>query len=205
MSSGRDPILDALNEAARTERAPLSLRLSVDELRSRPATRRPRPRLAVAGIGVLAALAVILTFALPGGSPGGPSIAQAAAVGLRLPQTAAPRPDPANPARLLDLRVGTLAFPTWTGSGWRAVGRRTDTINGRRVETVYYQRLGGHPLIAYTIVSGKALAPRGRVSYDFAFKLDGRFAITWREDGHTCILSSTAVPAAGLWRLSYHS
>jgi hypothetical protein len=37
--------------------------------------------------------------------------------------------------------------------GWRQVGSRMDPLDGRRAETVFYER--GHRRIAYTIVSGE--------------------------------------------------
>jgi hypothetical protein len=80
-----------------------------------------------------------------------PTVAMVAALADRPPQQAAPKAMDGVPG-LLDGAVDALAFPDWSGFGWRPVGARTDELAGRNAETVTYAR-GGHRL-TYTIVSG---------------------------------------------------
>ena len=64
-------------------------------------------------------------------------------------------------SKLLDESVGDVAFPNYAAKfGWKAVGTRTDEINGRKTRTVFYEKDGKR--IAYTIVDGKALDAAGR-------------------------------------------
>ena len=190
-----------LSHAREHDRAPAQLRARIEAQRTaRPARRsRARPlsgRLAVAG--ALAAVLIALVLILPSGAPGGPSVSQAAALGARGATMGAPTTLPGHPAQL-QTAIGTLHFPDWTSTiGWRATGARQDRIGGRRVLTVYYRRSGR--TLAYSIVSGPPLtrppASSGvRNRYDIqAFRQDGRIVVTWRQDGHTCVLSALGLP-----------
>jgi hypothetical protein len=80
-----------------------------------------------------------------------PTVERVAALAERLPRTAAPTPMSGVPG-VLNSAVDTLAFPDWSGFGWRPVGVRSDELAGRSAMTVTYAR-GGHRL-TYTIVSG---------------------------------------------------
>jgi hypothetical protein len=153
----------------------------------------------------LAALILALVLALPGGSPGAPSVSEAAGLGLRPATQKAPAPSPVDPY-LLAAHVDGLAFPTWRREGLAPSGQRSDRLGAHRVMTVFYR--GRDARLAYSIVSSPALSqPGGRSTrlggYTFhAFTVGGRAAITWRELGHTCVLSASGVPASTLERLA---
>jgi hypothetical protein len=147
-------------------------------------------------VAALAVAALAAVLALPSGTPGGPSVVEAAAVG-QLPAVE-PAPRPAT-AKLLDRQAAGLPFPDWSQKfGWRATGARTDTLAGRRMTTVFYAK--GARRIAYTIVGGAALhEPDGsdRIVEGTRVRLvrAGQPAlVTWQRRGHTCVLSGTADP-----------
>jgi hypothetical protein len=184
-----------------SEPMPESLREGVEAHR-RPrrgrARRRPAllPRLGLAG--GLAAAAAALALVLSGGAAE-PTVADAAALTER-PATG-PAPAPAGDGTELTEQLGGVAFPNLRPSyGWRTVGVRRDTLDGRRATTVHYAR-GGRRL-AYVIVGGSPLdrpgegsdVVRGGVRYQ-SLRLNGRPAVTWRRGGHTCVLLGRASPA----------
>jgi|SRR5579884_3064376 len=183
------------------DRAPASLRLAI-EARKRPAPAR-RGRLLYGGaLAASAALAAtLLALLLPGG-PGAPSVSQAAALAFRGPAM----PAPASTGRKLTLGVGEIYFPNWAPLGWRSSGWRTDDLRGRLAMTVYYKWHGKQ--IAYTILAAPPLRrPDARiVRMDGiaiqSFPLRGRLVVTWRRDGHTCVLSGQGMSTAELARLA---
>lgn len=209
-------VLQLLQQANATERAPASLRAEVESLRARSdrgtrsgsARRRsgwsvPAMRLRVASLAVtpLAALAVVLVLVLGGGSSGPPTVMQAAALAGKGPVAAAPAVDPTAP-RLLDARVGDLHFPDWEAQGgWRSTGTRTDQLGSRAVTTVYYQHAGKQ--LAYSIVDSPALAKSVPVGEDYkTFQQDGRTFVVWTVANHTCLLSAQGVTPEHLWSLA---
>ncbi len=118
----------------------------------------------------------------------------------------APAADPDQPGKLQTLIEG-IYFPDWSlAFHWRASGQRTDTINGRRAVTVYYD-WKGHRL-AYTIVGSPALnTPTARVTTLKGVELHtltigGRLVVTWKRGNNTCVLSATGIPAAKLQKLA---
>lgn len=201
-------VVDVLHHARATERAPERLRTRIEAVRP-TRTVVVRRRLIYAG-GVAAALAVVvlaLVLALPGGTPGAPSVSEAAALAARGPTHAPPPPDPASPQATLHRRVGEVYFPNWTSSfGWHAVGMRTDKLGGHDAVTVYYE--WENQRIAYTIVSAPALAqPVAHRTWLDGTELrtltqDGRLVVTWRRAGDTCVLSGQGVTAAQLQKLA---
>jgi anti-sigma factor RsiW len=180
-------------DAAAAIGAPASLRERADAApRARASSRRRRALLPAVAALAVAALAAVLV--LPGGTPGGPSVVEAAALGQRPAVEPAPR---AATAKLLDRRAAGLPFPDWTQKfGWRATGARTDTLSGRRMTTVFYAK--GPRRIAYTIVGGGALDEPGgsdRVVEGTRVRLVRAGqppVVTWQRRGHTCVLSGTA-------------
>jgi hypothetical protein len=198
--------VEVLHQAA-TERAPDALRASIGVQRAaRTARSRRRPAYAALA-GALAAAVAALALLLPGGTPGSPSVSQAAQLALRGPSSSAPVADPSDPGMKLALRVQGLYFPNWSGTlGWRPVGARRDRLGARPAVTVYYQRSG--TIVAYTIVGTPALAqPSAPVTrlggLDLqALNLRGRAVVTWRRAGHTCVLSASAVPRRVLEQLA---
>lgn len=203
-------VVTLLHEARSADRAPPALRRVLAD-RARAAG-RPRAR-RHAGFGVAVATGVIvavlaLVLALPSGTPGAPSVSQAAALALRGPAGPAPAPDPAAPGARLGAVVQDIYFPNWSRSfGWRAVGQRTDRLAGRRALTVYYAGPDGRR-VAYTIVAAPALGtPTGRVTRlgDYTLvtlTLGRRTVVTWRRDGLTCVLSATGTSPRVLTRLA---
>src|SRR5947209_7748598 len=109
-----------LRETAVRERAPQRLRAAVEAQR-RAAQPTPRRRLVYGGAlaGALAVLALALALVLPAGTPGSPSVSQAAALALRGPTAAGPAPDPTAPAVKLGQNVEDVYFPNWSKRfGW---------------------------------------------------------------------------------------
>jgi hypothetical protein len=208
LSDHERKVLDALHVARATVRAP-------DSLRARIAAERPsagtaaRRRFGYAGglAGVLAALALALVLILPAGTPGGPSVSQAAALALLGPAAPPPMPDPSAPAAKLGRNIEEVYFPNWSQRfGWRAVGQRADRVDGRTAATVYYEWKGIR--IAYTIVAAPPLSTPKASTTSIngtelrTLRLDGRLVVTWRRAGHTCVLSGTGVSASELQKLA---
>jgi anti-sigma factor RsiW len=194
-------------QALRADRAPARLKVEIGT--RRPPARKPMPRLAFGGAlagAVVAAVAVIVLL-LPGGSPGAPSVSQAAALSLRGPAMAAPLADRTQGGTRLKQDVEEVYFPNWSWRGWRATGQRVDRLNEQRAVTVYYQR--GARQIAYTILAAPALrwpgtAQRQVHGVEFqSFTARGRTIITWRRTGHTCVLSGAGVSADTLAKLAF--
>ena len=168
---------------------------------------RRRPRLAAA-LAVAAAVAVVLVLVIPGATTTAPTVLQASSSALRTATRAAPAESPHNP-HLLAASAAGIYYPYWDGKlGWRAVGARTDTVGGRTVTTVFYTDSRARR-IGYSIVSGAALAipsgdasvQRHGVSFHVLSHTDPTI-VTWREAGHTCILTARGVSAATLMRLA---
>ena len=137
-------VVDALHQARATERAPAGLRARIDASRpSRGTAARRRFAYAGAAAAALAAVVLALVLALPSGTPGAPSVSDAAALAARGPTQPAPALDQAGPQGRLQQNVGDVYFPDWTSRfGWQAIGARTDNLGGRRAVTVYYERAG---------------------------------------------------------------
>lgn len=201
-------VVELLREARSADRAPAALRARIEAARpSRPVRARRRLGYGGALAGALAATALALALIVPGGSPGAPSVSQAAALATLGAQTAPPVADSQTPGKL-DTQIEDIYFPNWSRRFHsRATGERTDTINGRRAVTVFYSWRGEQ--IAYTIVGSPALGkPPAQVSTDVhgteyrTLAQHGRTVVTWRRGGHTCVLSSRAVPAVVLQRLA---
>lgn len=201
-------IVDALRHAQATERAPAGLRARIEASRPSQASLARRRFAYGGGVAVaLAAVVLALVFALPSGTPGGPSVSDAAALAARGATQAPPVPDPSIPSGRLHESVGDVYFPNWTSQfGWQAVGERTDKLNGRTAVTVYYRWKG--ETIAYTIVHSPPLAEPSAKPTDWdgtelrTLTLNGRMVVTWRRAGDTCVLSGTGITAAELQKLA---
>jgi hypothetical protein len=160
---------------------------------------QPRSRIWVvsrpAAAGGVAALAVVIAaiLILPGGARE-PTIGDADELATLSASAPAPEPRATEPA-LLAAAVEGVSFPNWGPDlGWRATGRRTDELDGRRMETVFYEHAGDR--VGYTIVSGEALEwpPHAKVATREGIELrsyrdDGRIVVTWLRRGHVCVLS----------------
>jgi hypothetical protein len=140
----------------------------------------------VAGAVAVALAAVVLVG-------GGPGVEDVAAAAVR-PATAEIAPVPAD-SKLLKERIGDVSFPNYAAKfGWEAVGSRTDEIDGRQTETVFYEKDGNR--IAYTVVEGDALPKPGDADKSTlegvdlrSLTTDGRSVVTWERNGQTCVLS----------------
>jgi hypothetical protein len=189
--------------------APDSLRARLEGLAAEGGTmgerRQRRPRLrrrfglpALGGaVAVAAAAAVTLVLVLGNGSSG-PGLHQTAHVALASATLPPPSESHSNPS-LLDVKVDGISFPNWGGSvGWPATGQRADTVAGRRVVTVFYRAHNG-ARIGYAIVSGSPVAvsggrvvTEGTARYTL-FNAGNARGITWRRNGHTCVIAGRGV------------
>jgi hypothetical protein len=199
---------EALIAAATADvRAPQSLRERIERDRERAAARarvpfwrRHRWFLAAAGAAA-AALAAVAIVLGTGSDQTEPSLTKVYAAARLAPTEAAPARLGGSPP-VLNAKVGNLAFPDWQQKfGWKAVGRREDTLAGRPVTTVFYRNPEGARL-GYAVVSGAPLGgnPPGRQvtregnTYHVALAGD-RTIVTWTQQGHTCaIVASSVVP-----------
>jgi hypothetical protein len=156
-------------------------------------------------------IALALVAILPGGAGDRPTVAGAAQLAALGPTAGPPALDTTHPGSLGD-EVSGVRYPYWQDAfGFTASGTRTDRLDGRVAMTVYYTGTGaGHPTTGYTIISGSALPePHGgsvvrRGGTAFTSLREGsRTVVTWRRDGHTCVLSAgTNVPVARLLALA---
>ena len=200
-------VVELLHEARSTDRAPAALRARIEA--ARPARSvRTRRRVGYGGAlaGALAAVVLALVLILPAGSPGAPSVSQAAGLAVLGAQVGPPTVDSITPVKL-DTRIEDLYFPNWTRQFHSpATGQRADKINGRQAVTVFYNWRGKE--IAYTIVGTPVLAaPSAQTTTLHGIELrnfiqGGRTVVTWRHDGHTCVLSASGVPLAALQHLA---
>jgi len=189
--------VELLHAADATDRAPTRLRAKIAAQRPSAAT-RARRRLAC-GASLTAALAAVvlaLVLILPVGSPGGPSVSDAAALALLPASARGPAPDPDNPKARLGADEEGVYFPNWQRFDFTTVGQRLDRIGGREATTVFYKWDGR--TIAYTIVGAPALRqPVARLSVVRGaelrtLQLHRRTVVTWRRKDHTCVLSGGA-------------
>ncbi len=207
--------------------APSLLRRSIETLtageeepasagsRSTSARRRRRTvplRLRVGAAAALGAVAVVaVVLALSGGSSSptaAPSLLQASSSALGPLTQPAPAKSRRNP-NLLAASAAGIAFPYWGDRfGWQAAGARTDTVAGRSVTTVVYTHRGAGR-VWYSIVSGAALpVPAGSAAIErhgvsfHVVRAANPTVVTWREAGHTCILTARAVDARTLVHLA---
>ncbi len=202
---------EALIAAAVSEtHAPQSLRESIERERERAAARARTPfwrrrRLGLALAGAAAALLVGVIAFQAGETSTEPTLAKVTAAARLDATKPAPRSIGGTPPNL-DARVDNLVFPDWKAKfGWRAAGRRDETLSGRSVTTVVYRNPDGARL-GYAVVSGDELdaEPPGRPvtrdgkTYHVA-SAGGRTVVTWTQQGHTCVITAPAtVPSTRL-------
>jgi hypothetical protein len=215
--AGRDAIerqqrvVRALRAAAPA--TPPQLRATVAGAAAEPAHRRrryARPVLA----GALAATLTALALLVPGMLQPAPTARAALALGSRSP-TQPPPPPRQGRRQLLAREVDGVPFPNWAvaglmpapDTGWTATGARSDHLQGRRVETVFYEHVGHH--VAYSILSGPALEPpagarRLMVAGHslWALRAGDRDVVVFKRHGRTCVLSGHVMHASTLLRLA---
>jgi hypothetical protein len=201
--------LELVRTAVAETSAPLALRERIerDRERARPVARRRLFGLAGSFAAVAAAAAVAVVISLDGSAT--PSVLATVRLASAGPALPAPAHDARNPS-LLRTKIEGIPFPDWNEQfKWRAVGARTDEIEGRRTKTVYYENpLGARA--AYTIVGGAAIPPpdgartlRLRGNPFHLLTQDGRRVVVWDRGGHTCVMSApTSVPEERLLDLA---
>ncbi len=183
---------DLVRAAAASVSAPPSLRERIERERdgARPAERRRRWQLGGAVACVLAAAVLVVTLVGTGAGTGGPTVVQAAELGLRPATSAAPARDPATRDDV-NIHEGRVQFPYWGDTEWTPSGVRWDTIGDRHATTVFYDARGVR--LAYTVVDAPALnTPAGRVVNEryTVFTHGDHTVVTWRAHGQTCIITA---------------
>ncbi len=164
-----------------------------------------------AAVALAAAAVVAVVLVLTGGSgtpTAAPTLLQASSAGVR-PSTQPPPPQSRHNPNLLAASAAGIAFPYWGDRfGWHTTGARTDTLAGRTVTTVFYTHRGAGR-VWYSIVSGAALpVPVGSATVErhgvsfHVVRAANPTVVTWREAGHTCVLTARAVNAGTLVHLA---
>lgn len=196
------------------EQAPPELHAGVQSLLAGQPTSAARPRrawrlapVAAAAVAVIALAAVLLS----GGSSSAPSVNQAAQLALLAPTQPSPTESPDHHAVLMR-KVDGISFPYWRHNlGWSTSGARADRYAGHSATTVFYtapRPSGGTARVGYTILSGNALplpkAPaveHAGVRY-YVLGDHGATVLTWRRNGHTCILAARGLAPRTLLHLA---
>lgn len=211
----------ALARATTDVTAPASLHTAIDGLiepdrGARRTTRRTlrRPRLALLAVLVVAAAVAAVVFTT--GRSAAPTVGQTAQLALAAATSPAPGADSSNRSMLSVRAAGTggtnatggIPFPSYVGyTGWQATGLRRDTLHGQDVTTVFYRSPSG-ARVGYSIVGGSALkVPTGHTwtinGTRYVVRTDERsMFVTWRRDGHTCVIASRSVAPSTLLRLA---
>src|ERR1700722_20011134 len=176
-----------------------------------------RPRLTALGAIAAAVIAFAIVIGTSGRSPqltvheaAAPtlSVHDAAASTLRT-ATSGPPPESASHNAELAASVDGVTFPYWGAHfGWHATGKRTDTIDGRIVTTVFYAgsqgRRVGYAIVggsARTQLSGGVVSRRDGVPYRL-LTVNGVPVVAWMRGGHLCVVSGRGVAGATLLRLA---
>jgi hypothetical protein len=206
--------------------APASLRASVAGLTD-ATTRRPgryegrqqgaadrrqnafwRQRASLGIVALAVVLIAVVSVALHGRTA--PTVGSTAR--LALAPATGPAPKVSSTDRdLLSVRptgASSIPFPSYLHfTAWRANGVRRDTLQGRHVTTIFYT-VGG-TRVGYSIVSGAPLAMpqgstvRGPTGIRYVFvSSGGAQIITWRRDGHTCVIAGRSVARRTLLALA---
>ena len=193
--------------------APDRLRLAVAETVAGAERPRRRARLQLGGaLAAAGAIAVVLLVALAIGGDGGsepalPGVRAVAPIALRAATAPAPAARPGGES--LVVQVGPIAFPTWTRTGWHAVGARSDTVGGHGLQTVFYADAAGRR-IGYAIADATLPVGGGQVVTLRGARLrvldrGATSIVTWRRDGRTCILTGRGVPVGRLLTLASYA
>jgi hypothetical protein len=156
----------------------------------------------------VAAVAVVLVLVLAGGGSSKLSVREVSARTLLAATSAAPRESLRERGALTE-NVDGVAFPYWKGRfGWRASGARSDTIDGRAVNTVFYTNARGER-IGYAILAGMpAPSARGGVvvaRHGHPYRLlreNGVTSVVWLRKGHLCVVAGRGVSSSTLLALA---
>ncbi len=110
---------------------------------------------------------------------------------------------------MLDADVEGVRFPYWEERfHWRSTGSRLDTLDGHTVRTVFYADPTGRT-VGYAILAGRAphIAGAGHPQWRHGTaywlgRADGAEVVTWKRDGHLCIVSGRSISGAKLIALA---
>jgi hypothetical protein len=207
--------LRALDEVVAPDRLRRAVAEAVADAQRAQARHGRRLRLglggALAAAGAAAALLLVLLAIVGGGGGTGgtaiPTAREVAQVALR--PVAAPAPAARPGGELLRAHAGPIAFPTWTHAGWRAVGARSDTLGGHRLQTVFYADAAGRR-IGYAIADARLPVHGGRLVMRRGAQLrvldrGATAVVTWRRDGRTCVLAGRGVAVGRLLTLASYA
>ena len=197
------------------EQAPPELHAGVAALVDSRAASPSRPRrgwrpVAVGALTV-AVVVVLVAVLVSGSGSGAPTVNQAALLALSQPTQPSPAESPTG-GTVLERSEGGIRFPYWQHElGWTTSGARTDSFAGRSASTVFYTAhspSGTTARVGYTILSGTALPlPKGtaveqRGTRYVVLSDDRATVVTWRRNGHTCILAARGVGPGTLLHLA---
>ena len=184
------PEYDRVRDVVRSVQAPPALREHVAAQRERTLVRRmvvKRMKLAGALSAGAAVLGIVVGLLSAAGST--PSALEASRFASAAPETGAPPAAPGDPARL-QVSVGDVTFPSWSGTPWRVSGARDDELDGRAARTVFYDL--DDVRVGYTVVEGELAWPDDATERDGVrvLRRDGRLLAVWRAAGETCIIAA---------------
>lgn len=159
---------------------------------------------ALATAAVVGALVVALTSG--GGTRTELTLRSAAAPTLLASTT--PGPARSDHSDFLAAEVDGVRFPYLEDAlGWYSTGARTDTVAGRAVTTVFYSR--GAARVGYAIYAGvpapSSLGGVVHVYHGTEYRVlagAGTAIISWKRDGHLCVMSSGTASASELMHLA---
>lgn len=169
-----------------------------------PAATAARPGAGVgrmAGIAVtLLALVVALLFGLSRDSD--PARIALEVVALHDRGASGPAPDP-----IPDPGARPGFADHATTAHWTPSGARSDRVDDRAVETIFWDRSGRR--IAYSAIAGPPVGvpdDARRVGRGGAllrsFDVAGRRVVAWEENGHTAVISAVGISRAALYNLA---
>ena len=163
--------------------------------------------MAAAAVAAVALVAVLL--ASSGSSA--PTVKQAALLALRQPTEPSPAESP-DRRPTLQRKAAGIAFPYWRHDlGWSTSGARSDSYAGRSATTVFYtarkpgrgHRAGRlHDPLRDALPLPKAAAVEHRGVRYLVLSDHGATIVTWRRNGHTCILAARGVAPKTLLHLA---
>jgi hypothetical protein len=213
MNEQHKGVIQALSQNGPLAPPALRWRIEADLTRAREERHERSPllrRLAPAGAlaASMAVLALVLSL-LFGGSQN-PSVQEVHGLLARGPEAPAPRVVPGAKHELA-AEVDGVSFPNLDlkpGFHWRAIGQRSDELDGRATRTVFYKH--EEHVVAYTIVSGKPLGipataePRRRNGVDVGLLRDqhGHDIAVFERGGRTCVISGHVERRSSLVRLA---
>lgn len=203
-----EAIGEAIRQASLSVSAPPGLRAEIDTRLGQGRARRHSRQLVAAGLTVAAVIAAGATVVIAlEASSSGPTVSSAVSAAL------GPTPDAIHPGDPGDaghpaLQIDGVSFP---GRGeyasWSPIASRSQSLSGRHTVTVAYRTTNG-ARVGYTIVGGTALPVptdstrvRDGLVDTAVLKTAEGAAVTWRADGHTCVLASRTATVQELLQL----